>query len=162
MDNEGYARTGRNMFVIAWLILFGLLFAFFYFFSGDEKGGYQVQHGQVMIDADSQGHYRIKGYINDKPVEFMVDTGASLVAIPQSIADRLHLTGRYPVRLETANGSMTGLLTRMDTLVFGDFHLTNIKGVILPDNKSDTILLGMNVLSLFNLTQKERQLVIKK
>lgn len=149
------------MFLFAWMFLFGLLFLFFYWHDKSQDGESRVERGMVTIKADKQGHYRIKGTINDKPVEFMVDTGASLVAIPRTMADDMHLIGRYPITLDTANGQATGLLTRLEKLTFGDFQLTDIKAVILPGD-DDTVLLGMNVLSLFNLSQKGKQLVIQK
>ncbi|MDX1836421.1 TIGR02281 family clan AA aspartic protease [Legionella taurinensis] len=162
MEDNSYARTGRKMFIIAWLILFGLLFAFFYVYDQHDPARYEIDRGTLTIKSDRQGHYRVKGFINNKAVEFMVDTGASLVAIPKTVADELHLQGRYPITLNTASGEVTGLLTRLDRLSFGPFELKNIKAVILPDEQDEMVLLGMNVLSLFNLSQKDRQLIIEK
>lgn len=149
------------MFIIAWLIFFVLLFAFFRYYNQGEKGSYQVEHGTVTITPDAQGHYRIDGYINESPVKFIVDTGASLVAIPQNIAMELNLRGRYQINLQTAGGEVTGSLTRLQQLSFAGFTLNNVKAVIVPSS-GDLVLLGMNVLSQFNLSQQDKRLVIKK
>ncbi|HAT9304438.1 TPA: TIGR02281 family clan AA aspartic protease, partial [Legionella pneumophila subsp. pneumophila] len=108
------------------------------------------------------GHYWIKGKINEYPVEFLVDTGATLVAIPQGLAKDLKITGRYPVTIETANGKVTGFLTRLQHLSFGEFHLQNVKAVIIPENDDNTVLLGMNVLSQFHMIQQGKQLILKR
>lgn len=161
MSNKQYAQTGRFMFIIAWLIFFVLLFAFFRYYDQEGKGSYQVEPGTVTITPDAQGHYRIDGYINESPVKFIVDTGASLVAIPQTLAKELNLQGRYQVNLQTAGGEVTGSLTRLQQLSFAGFTLYNVKAVIVP-SEGELVLLGMNVLSQFNLSQQDKRLVIKK
>ncbi|WP_028388277.1 retropepsin-like aspartic protease family protein [Legionella fairfieldensis] len=162
MSNEQSFQIGRLMFVIAWLIFFILLFLFFYYYNQNEKASYHVQHGTVTIRADKQGHYRLEGYVNDYPVEFMIDTGATLVAIPQKLATQMNLEGRYTISMGTANGVVTGSLTRLKQLGFAGFTLHNIKAVIIPGSEDNVVLLGMNVLSQFNLSQQDKRLIIKK
>ncbi|MCC5014174.1 MULTISPECIES: retropepsin-like aspartic protease family protein [Legionella] len=162
MVDKQYTQTGRWMFLIAWLLFFGLLLLFFYYYGEKEQGSYQITHGSVTIVADEQGHYYIDGSINDYPVKFILDTGATLVAIPQWLAAKLQLQGRYPISIQTASGEVTGTLTRLKQLSFAKFTLNNVKAVIVPGSDDDTILLGMNVLSQFNLSQQDKQLIIKK
>jgi aspartyl protease family protein len=161
MSDDQYARAGRVMFILVWLILFTGLFLFFYYYQNSDGRTYVGNKGELIIGADSSGHYRIKGHINSYSVEFLLDTGATLVAIPQNIADRLHISGRYPVTISTANGEVTGSLTRIQELSFGGFNLGNVKAVIIPAS-DDTVLLGMNVLSQFNIMQQDKRLVLKK
>lgn len=162
MTDQQYKQAGRSMFIIAWLIVFVLMFLFFQYYNGAEKSSYQINQGVVRITPDSSGHYYIKGRINEHPVEFLIDTGASLVAIPQKLATQFKLKGRYTVALKTAGGEVSGSLTRLQQLSFAGFNLTDVKAVIIPSSGDETILLGMNVLSKFNLSQQNRQLVIKK
>ncbi|QBR84585.1 TIGR02281 family clan AA aspartic protease [Legionella israelensis] len=161
MSNDQYARTGRTMFILAWLIFFIFLFLFFHYYGQENEPRYRIQQGQLILDADEQGHYRMPGHINDRPVHFLLDTGASLVAVPQTLANQLHLTGRYPVRIQTAGGNITGMLTRLDKLEFGKFTLKNVKAVIIPGDRDKMVLMGMNVLNQFNMIQKNKQLIIK-
>ncbi len=149
------------MFIIAWLIVFVLMFLFFKYYTS-EKSSYQINQGVVTIKPDDRGHYFIKGSINNYPVEFLIDTGASLVAVPEKLATQLKLQGRYMVTLKTASGEVTGSLTRINQLTFANFNLNDVRAVIVPGASEDTILLGMNVLSKFNLSQQNKQLVIKK
>ena len=150
------------MFIVAWVVFFILLILFFHYYNGKEQGSFQVKQGVVTIKPDDSGHYFIDGHINGQAIKFLVDTGASLVAIPQPLAHRLGLSGRYPVTLNTANGEVTGSLTRLNHLSFADFSLQDVKAVIIPNSPDETVLLGMNVLTKFNLSQENKQLIIKK
>lgn len=161
MNDEQYVRTGRTMFIATWLIFFIILFLFFHYYAQESGSGYSVQQGQLILDADRQGHYKMTGHINDKPVHFLLDTGATLVAIPEDLAKQLHLTARYPVGLQTAGGPITGMLTRLDKLEFGQFTLRNVKAVIIPGGHDNKVLMGMNVLNQFDIMQKNKQLIIK-
>ncbi len=162
MSDDQFSRTGRVMFLFVWIILFFGLFVFFYYY--DNSGGevFRDSQSEFAISADRSGHYRIKGKINEYPVAFLVDTGATLVAIPESLAKQLQVSGRYPVTISTANGEVTGSLTRLKQLSFGSFELHDVKAVIMPGAADDTVLLGMNVLSQFNLTQEDNLLILKK
>jgi aspartyl protease family protein len=151
------------MIIFAWVFAF-LLFALFFHFSGEERGRseYSVKHGTLTIEPDASGHYWIEGMIHQTPVHFMVDTGASLVAIPQSLAEKLQIKGQYPIQLNTAGGVVRGELVRLRQLSFAGFQFNNVKAVIMPQATDSTILLGMNILSKFTITQKDRQLLLKR
>lgn len=162
MSDEQYARTGRVMFIIVWVIIFGGLLLFFSYHEKSESTVYLATANEYILSADKDGHYRIKGKINQYEVDFIVDTGATSVAIPQSIADTLHIVGRYPITLSTANGEVTGSLTRIQQLSFGSFTFENVKAVIMPGNDDNEVLLGMNVLSQFNIIQQDERLILKR
>ncbi|CEG57581.1 retropepsin-like aspartic protease family protein [Legionella fallonii] len=162
MSNEQYDRTARVMFLLVWAILFIGLFLFFYYQGQPEKQAYISGRSEMVLSATQDGHYHVKGTINDYPVKFLVDTGATLVAIPQSVADRLHINGSYPITMTTANGEVTGYLTRVQKLSFGEFSLQDVKAVIMPNSSDDEVLLGMNVLSKFNLEQQNKKLILKR
>ncbi|MBA2652674.1 MAG: retroviral-like aspartic protease family protein [Tatlockia sp.] len=149
------------MFIIAWLIFFVLLFLFFRYYTAGEQGSYQIKHGVVTITPDENGHYYIDGRINEHPVKFLIDTGASLIAIPQKLAKQLKLSGRYNVSIQTASGEVTGSLTRLQELSFAEFTIKDVKAVIIPGSDDEMVLLGMNVLSKFNLLQQNKQLIIQ-
>ncbi len=162
MSDDQYARTARVMFLLVWAILFIGLFLFFYYQGQPEKQTYIAGRSEMVLSAGKDGHYHVKGAINDYPVTFLVDTGATLVAIPQNIADSLHIKGSYPLTMMTANGEVTGDLTRVQKLSFGEFSLEDIKVVIMPSSSDDEVLLGMNVLSKFNIEQQNKKLIIKR
>ncbi|KTC77037.1 aspartyl protease [Legionella brunensis] len=150
------------MFLVVWLIFFGMLFLFFYYYNNADQGKYQINAGTIAITPDRQGHYYIDGFINDHPVKFLLDTGATLVAVPEHLAKKMNLKGRYAVTIKTASGEVTGALTRLERLSFADFKLQNIKAVIVPGDDDEIVLLGMNVLAQFDLSQKGKRLILKK
>jgi len=162
MNDQQHSRAGWIMILLAWIIVFaGLLF----FFSWSRPSGskvYSATSSEYIVGADLQGHYFIKGQINQHPVTFLVDTGATLVAIPQNLADKMQLVGRASITMSTANGDVDGSLTRLGTLDFGQFNLKNVKAVIMPKDEDETVLLGMNVLSCFNIVQENNRLILKK
>jgi aspartyl protease family protein len=147
---------------LVWIILFSGLFLFFYYQGTSDTTVYKANHSEMILSADKAGHYHIKGQINEYPVDFLVDTGATLIALPQTVADRLHITGRYPITISTANGDVTGSLTRLKQVSFGEFTLTDVKAVIIPGGEDELVLLGMNVLSQFNIVQQDKHLLLKR
>jgi aspartyl protease family protein len=161
MSDEQYARTGRFMFLFVWIIIFIGLFFFFSYYGSQNSQVLVANHQEFSVTANPQGHYVIDGRINEYPVAFLIDTGATLVAIPQKIADKININGKYPVSLSTANGEVTGFLTRVEQISFGAFTVYDVKAVIIPDRDDDTVLLGMNVLSRFNITQSKKRLILK-
>lgn len=162
MNHDDFAQTGKRMFIIVWLLFFVLMGLFFYYHTRDEKGGVQVQAGKIIIKADKEKHYRIDGVINDYPVHFLLDTGATIVAIPEGIADKIGLISYYPITAQTANGFMQGHLTRLSRLTVANFVFYDVKAMIIPGGIKDTILLGMNVLSHFEIIQKDGDLTLSK
>jgi len=162
MENNQYARAGRVMFILVWIIVFVGLFLFFSYYEKTNKPVFNSNHSEMTLSPDRDGHYRVKGKINNIAVVFLIDTGATSVAIPQQLAERMHLVGRYPITIVTANGEVTGSLTRVDELSFGEFILRDVKAVIIPSRRDDEVLLGMNVLAQFNITQQDRRLILKK
>lgn len=149
------------MFIVAWVFFLGLMPVFFLYYPNQKEGSYQVHRGVLIISPDKAGHYQIEGFINDMPVNFMLDTGATFVAVSQTLAEQLQLEARYPITLRTASGEVQGELTRLKKLTFADFILYDVKAVIIPGS-DNTVLLGMNVLSQFNLSQQDGQLWLKK
>jgi len=164
MRTTSTGKAGRYMIILAWIFAFFLMALFFHYTTQSDNGSYEysAKHGTLTIDGDTKGHYWVDGAINQVSVRFMVDTGASLVAIPEPLAQKMGLSGRYPVLLQTAAGSIEGQLTRVKTLQFSGFHFSNVKAVIMPADGSETVLLGMNVLSDFTIMQKDGQLVMKR
>ena len=116
---------------------------------------------EIVLDANRQGQYIAKGYINSTAVTFLVDTGANDVSIPAHIAKRIGLKTGQKIRFETANGSAMGFKTRLDTIKLGDIELNNISASINPNVKFDEILLGMSFLKHVELIQKNKTMTFR-
>ena len=107
---------------------------------------------QVDIPRSRDGHFYVAGTINDQPLTFMVDTGASTVAISQTAAQRLGLSAGRPVSISTAGGMTQGLEATGVTLTIGGITLNNVRVVVLANMRGDA-LLGQNVLRHLEVLQ---------
>ncbi len=75
--------------------------------------------GQIIIPRSIDGHYYVRGAINGHPVDFMVDTGASIVSISHDIALSTGLPGGIPANFLTANGTVMGRIVSGQTIEAG-------------------------------------------
>lgn len=120
---------------------------------------------QSKIAANAMGMYVSSGYINNKRVKFLVDTGATLVALNRNEAKRLNidLTAARSIIVATAAGQVPAYVVTLSKVKLGAIELTNVDAMVLTGNDPQIVLLGMSFLnrlhienrdSLFILTQK--------
>jgi len=117
---------------------------------------------EITLQANHNGHYVVRGLINQEEVTFFVDTGATTVSIPAEIADRLNLTRGMSIQSQTAAGVIETFTTRLDTVSLGPIVLRNVRATINPHTSSDFILLGMSFLGNLELVQKDRELLVRQ
>lgn len=109
----------------------------------------------VTLTADTQGHYQTLGQINGGTVQFLVDTGATSIAIPSTVARQLginYLNGQRGYT-QTANGRALAYKVTFDTVKVGDITLHAVEGVVLEGDGLKIALLGM---SFLNRTEMKR------
>ena len=117
---------------------------------------------EVTLKRNRQGHYIADGTINDIPVTFLVDTGATDVAIPAIVAEKAHLN-KGDVRVAaTANGSINVYSTKLNSLTLGNIFLQDIPASITPSMFSNTILLGMSALKEIDFSQVGSTLTLRQ
>ena len=104
------------------------------------------------------GHYATEGSINDKSLNFVVDTGASYVALPEETAHSALIYCDDKVKVDTANGIVDSCTTKIAKLQFGPFEIKDVIAVIQPNLGQP--LLGMNVLQLFKIEQNNGEMHI--
>ena len=117
---------------------------------------------EVVLIRNRYGHYKFDGAINRHKVTFLVDTGATITAIPGELQQKLGLKAGPATSVSTANGLTTAYLTRLDQLSIGDIELFDVNASIIPGMGVDEILLGMNVLKHFELVQRGNELIIRQ
>ncbi len=162
-------RLGRGMIIMAWILALGLLTLFFNnWLEGERNPNQKVLSRvsgdgapEVVLQRNRFGHYVASGRINGKTVEFMVDTGASDVSVPGSLAAQLGLKRGAPMRYQTANGTITGFLTHIDRLELGNLVLHDVSASINPAYEDSDILLGMSVLKRLEFTQRGDTLTLR-
>jgi aspartyl protease family protein len=115
---------------------------------------------EVILKRGLDGHYRAEAFINDQKVNVLVDTGATGVAISQSVADRLKLKSISAVRTTTANGDSVSYLVRLESVKLGGIEAKNVSASIAPGLQGD-VLLGMSFLARMDVRLYKGEMTIK-
>ncbi len=162
-------RLGRIMLVLAWIAGLALATRYFGVWEDRQRNPNQAPqsiHGdgyvELRLASSRQGHYLLNGQINGQGVTFLLDTGATQVAVPEALAARLALERGAPITLSTANGRATGWRTRLDQLQLGDIRLSGVAALIAPGMDGDEVLLGMSALKQLEFTQRDGTLVLRQ
>ncbi len=119
-------------------------------------------NSQVVLKRNRAGHYVASGRINGHPVLFLLDTGATDVAISDELAQRLGLPRGRQMLSQTANGTVVSWQTRLAEVGLGDITLRDVSASILPGMTGNDVLLGMSFLKRLEWTQRGNQLTLKK
>ncbi|HIP53043.1 MAG TPA: TIGR02281 family clan AA aspartic protease [Chromatiales bacterium] len=116
---------------------------------------------EVVLQRNRAGHYVASGQINGKSVIFLLDTGATNVAIPLRLASKLGLKKGAESRSMTANGEVISWLTRLDRVELGGIVMKDVRAAILPGMGGKEVLLGMSFLKHLDLIQSGDTLVVR-
>jgi len=117
---------------------------------------------RVSLMPDLRGHYVFVGKINEKGVKFVYDTGASLVVIPEGVANYLDLDRGKMVYAQTANGLSVSYQTILKRVNVGGIELRNVEGSIATGFDGDKILLGMSFLKQVDILQRNGELELTR
>lgn len=150
-----------------WLAALGVLGGLYVLFSGLQKNGgtvISVDAGgaaMIVLEQDRNGHYQVEGKINHQAVVFLVDTGATDVAIPESMARALGLDFGPRVQVMTAAGPVRAWMTRLNEVSIGGIRRRDVRAIISSGNFHE-VLLGMSFLRHYSLRQQDGKLVISE
>jgi aspartyl protease family protein len=166
MTEPANKKPAATMLILFWLVLFALLiWGFNDYLQGQTEP--TIRDGQnyreVALTRSQGSHYIARGSINGQEVTFIVDTGATLVALSRSLAEQLQLdvTGRGQAR--TAGGIIPVSYSRLNSVRLGNIEVKNVAASISDDNHGiDEVLLGMSFLKDLELIQKDGQLLIRQ
>ena len=166
MDNPSNQRdtsVGKGMLWMAAVVLLGGLTLFFQVLMPERGGivstGTENGRAMVVLQQDATGHYLAEGAINGQAVAFLVDTGATSVAVSERMARALGLEFGPRVQVMTAAGPANAWMTRLDSVTIGVLSLANVRATITPA-LGEEALLGMSFLKHFSLEQRGDQLII--
>ena len=104
----------------------------------------------LSIPRDFRGHFLTEGRIDGQRIGFMVDTGASVVALNETSAARFGLRpsrGDYSATVTTANGTIKAARTRIAMVEIGELVVRDVDAMVLPDAALSENLLGLSFLS---------------
>lgn len=172
-SNHGHTpgkHLGQGMLIACFALALGALTLYFDGWLEDQANPNQSPNfretatgvREVVLERNRQGHYVANGEINDVPVTFLLDTGATDVAIPADVARSAGLQAGMAGRANTANGVITVYTTEVDELVLGNIVLNNVSASITPSMGGDTILLGMSALRQVEFTQRGTTLTLRQ
>jgi len=115
----------------------------------------------VTLAADPRGHFFTDGAINGNPVRFLVDTGATMIALPAADALRLGIDYRKGERgySNTAGGVVPIYRVRLDTVRLGSIEVTGVDGVVIEQGL-DIALLGMSFLNRVEMKRDGHTMVL--
>ena len=167
------SRAGTAMMAVAWIIfMFILVGGFDYLLSERNNPNQNIVTNEyyranglqkeIVLQRNAYGHYVTSGTINDDEVVFLLDTGATDIAIPETLANDIGLIKKQRIVVKTANGNARAYRTRIDSVGIGDIKLYDLNATILTNMPGKEILLGMNFLKHFEITQKGKTLTIKQ
>ncbi|MEG3002140.1 MAG: retropepsin-like aspartic protease [Comamonas sp.] len=108
--------------------------------------------GSVQLQRHRDGHFYAAGQINGQPVQFLVDTGATAVAVTDVLAEVAGLRGGQSATFSTANGDRSGRLVRADTVAVGPLTIRQLTvGTGYTGATPQSALLGQNFLKHFDV-----------
>lgn len=158
------SKIGRRMI---WLAALGVLGGLFTLFSMlEQKGGAIISidaggAAMIVLEQDRNGHYVVDGLINRQAVSFLIDTGATDVAIPESTARALGLDFGPRVQVMTAAGPAKAWMTRLNEVSIGGIRRRDVRATI-TSGEFNEVLLGMSFLRYYDLRQQDGKLVISE
>jgi len=129
-------------------------------YSGRATG---IGNQRTVLKADGRGHFVADGQVNGAAVRFLVDTGATLIALPATDAKRMGVSYLNAPRgvVSTANGSAAAYKVKLDTVRVGDITINNVDAVVMEGGLTIP-LLGMSFLNRTEMTREGETMVLVK
>lgn len=148
-----------------WILVGTLLWAGFRWHEARQRAdltAYTATSGELVIPRSRDGHFYVSGEVNHEPVHFLVDTGATSVAVTEQLAKAARLPKGQPIILTTASGNTKGRLIRNVPIKVGPLaHNDTTVTVGLRAEHADIALLGQSFLRHFDVRITAEQMTLK-
>ena len=162
-QTEDQGGKGRQLY---WAAIVAILLGLTALYQAMQRsdGGMSLQQDAqgrqlTILNRKRNGHFQADGHINGHPVSFLVDTGATDVAVSVELARAIGLEFGPQLTLMTAAGPTQGWMSRLESVAVGAAVLHDVRATIAPGLGSEA-LLGMSFLKHFSLVQDGDTLVI--
>jgi aspartyl protease family protein len=124
----------------------------------------QHKNAEITLWANKQDMYSSNGKINGKNVHFLIDTGATAIALNEAYAKQLGIDYSNAQKgfAQTASGVVNTWHIKLNTVELGDIKLRNVGAIVIQGNSAKQILLGMTFLSKLRMTRNGKQMRLSK
>lgn len=158
------------MTIAMWIVVLALLTLFFQSWQEKQYNPNQrlaLREGdsgvrELVLQRNRYGHYVANGFINQQPVVFLLDTGASDISVPEGLARQIGLKRGPAMQYQTANGLITVYATTLATVDLGGIVLQQVRASINPNMQDNEVLLGMSFLKHLEFTQRGDSLTLRQ
>jgi aspartyl protease family protein len=119
----------------------------------------------LVIPGDGRGHFEVEARVDGRRINFLVDTGASMIALTTKDAARLGIHPRpsdFTVRVRTANGTTRAAAVELGMVEVGNIVVRNVRALVHADDGLSVNLLGMTFLSRVKFTHERGKLVLEQ
>jgi aspartyl protease family protein len=118
---------------------------------------------RIVLNEGSGGHFMTAGQINGRAVQFMVDTGATSIAMSALDAERAGIAYKngQKVRMSTANGITDGFRIKLNSVRVGDVEVFDVDAIVTPE-PMPFLLLGNSFLSRFQMRRENTLMTLDK
>ncbi|MDH5480320.1 MAG: TIGR02281 family clan AA aspartic protease [Nitrosomonas sp.] len=152
---------GHVSVLMVWIIIFAVVYLYF---DGRQapkvavvKGG--LARGEVVIPRSRDGHYYIRGAINGYPIDFMVDTGASIVSVSHEFSRLANLPGGATANFSTAGGVVQGEIVSGQVIEAGGIAVAGLS--VSVGIQGEIALLGQNFLRRVDVIQSNDTMILR-
>jgi len=135
---------------------------------GSTGGGLQFKKAKssaYRISANPQGMYFTRGSINNIPMSFIVDTGATLISMNEDHAKQLGINAKRDgqlINIKTASALVKGYKITLDRVKVGEIQIRDVDATVLMSKQPDTILLGMSFLKNLRVNHSGSVMTLEK
>lgn len=162
------SALGKIMMVAGIILALGLLTVYFDGMLEDQRNPNRevasVTHAdgtrEVALRRGRGGHYVATAHLNGYAVDVLVDTGATVVSVPEPLAREIGMRRGPAQPTQTASGMVTTYASVIDSVRIGDIEVRNVRASINPH--SDLVLLGMSFLRDLELVQRGDTLTLRQ
>ena len=160
-STRSFMRWGTLGILVFWLVVMAGLYLVMEQVR-QPRAAVVAADGALTIPRGRDGHFRVAGSINGQPVVFMVDTGASVIAVTDALAQQAGLEGGEVTQFRTANGMRPGRVVVAQSVVVGPLRVSGLRvGTGYTGEAVGDALLGQNFLQHFDVQMQRDRMVLR-